>query len=120
MVGICYSVLSAKLVDLSSFAIHSTCGLVKDEKLTLLTILLAGLLSREAAQYTESFVMMVGLGDDVVMRLGVLSTEDFRDKLVQVIHATRLPKVSLCAKGKSVSVTQKAPNLIVPDLICFG
>ncbi|XP_060810723.1 diacylglycerol lipase-beta [Amyelois transitella] len=59
----------------------------------------SGLLSREACRYTESFVMMVGVGDDLVMRLGILSVESFRDKLVQALNATRLPKFRILLKG---------------------
>ncbi|XP_053623661.1 diacylglycerol lipase-beta-like isoform X2 [Plodia interpunctella] len=59
----------------------------------------SGLLSREACKYTESFVMMVGVGDDVVMRLSILSVESFRDKLVQALNATRLPKYQILLKG---------------------
>ncbi|XP_052757543.1 diacylglycerol lipase-beta-like isoform X2 [Galleria mellonella] len=59
----------------------------------------AGLLSREAAKYTESFVWTIGLGDDLVMRLGVLSVQDFRDKLIQSLHATRLPKYRIILKS---------------------
>ncbi|CAG9783832.1 unnamed protein product [Diatraea saccharalis] len=53
----------------------------------------AGLISREAARYTESFVLTVGVGDDLVMRLSVHSIENLRTKVIQTIHATKLPKV---------------------------
>lgn len=53
----------------------------------------AGILSREAARYTENFVFTVGLGDDLVMRLSVDSAENLRTKIMQTIHATKLPKV---------------------------
>ncbi|KAM3963041.1 inactivation no afterpotential E isoform 2-T2 [Aphomia sociella] len=59
----------------------------------------AGLISREAARYTESFVMTVGLGDDLVMRLGVLSVQHFRDKLIQSLYATRLAKYRIILKS---------------------
>ncbi|XP_059057188.1 diacylglycerol lipase-beta-like [Achroia grisella] len=65
----------------------------------------AGLLSREAAKYTESFVMTVGLGDDLVMRLGVLSVQDCRDKLIQSLHATRLPKYRIILKSIKYAFT---------------
>ncbi|KAH9643340.1 hypothetical protein HF086_008827 [Spodoptera exigua] len=52
----------------------------------------AGLISREAARFTESFVMTVGVGDDLVMRLSVHSIENLRTKIIQTIHATKLPK----------------------------
>lgn len=53
----------------------------------------AGLLSREAAKVTEEFVLTVGLGDDLVMRLSVDSTENLRTSLLTTLHACRLPKV---------------------------
>lgn len=55
----------------------------------------AGLITREAARYTESFVLTVGVGDDLVMRLSVHSIENLRTKIIQTIHATKLPKVLL-------------------------
>lgn len=54
----------------------------------------AGLLSREAARATESFVFTVGVGDDFVMRLGVDSIENVRTGIIQTLHASKLPKVS--------------------------
>ena len=53
----------------------------------------AGLLSREAARVTEDFVLTVGLGDDLVMRLSVDSIENFRTSLLITLQACRLPKV---------------------------
>jgi len=53
----------------------------------------AGLLSREAARYSESFAFTVGLGDDFVMRLGIDSTENFRTGIIETIRACKLPKV---------------------------
>lgn len=58
----------------------------------------AGLISREAARFTESFVLTVGVGDDLVMRLSVHSIENLRTKVIQTIHATKLPKVSPAIK----------------------
>lgn len=55
----------------------------------------AGVLSREAARYTENFVFTVGVGDDLVMRLSVDSAENLRTKIMQTIHATKLPKVNV-------------------------
>ncbi|XP_046750668.1 diacylglycerol lipase-beta-like isoform X2 [Diprion similis] len=52
----------------------------------------AGLLSREAARITEEFVFTIGLGDDLVMRLGVDSIENFRTSLLITLQACRLPK----------------------------
>ena len=54
----------------------------------------AAVLSREAARYTEEFVLSIGLGDDFVMRLSVDSAEDLRTTLLHVLEASHLPKVS--------------------------
>ncbi|XP_073943872.1 diacylglycerol lipase-beta-like isoform X3 [Choristoneura fumiferana] len=59
----------------------------------------AGLISREAARFTESFVMTVGVGDDLVMRLSVHSIENLRTKVIQTIHATKLPKYRIMLNG---------------------
>ncbi|XP_047512342.1 diacylglycerol lipase-beta isoform X4 [Pieris napi] len=59
----------------------------------------AGLISREAARYTESFVLTVGVGDDLVMRLSVHSIENLRTKVIQTIHATKLPKYRIMLNG---------------------
>lgn len=59
----------------------------------------AGLISREAARVTESFVFTVGVGDDCIMRLGVDSIENFRTGIIQVLHASRLPKYRILLNG---------------------
>ncbi|KAL0842179.1 hypothetical protein ABMA28_014345 [Loxostege sticticalis] len=59
----------------------------------------SGLLSREAARYTESFVMTVGVGDDLVMRISLKSAQMFRDRLIETMHATKLPKYRILLKG---------------------
>lgn len=59
----------------------------------------AGLISREAARYTESFVLTIGVGDDLVMRLSVHSIENLRTKVIQTIHATKLPKYRIMLNG---------------------
>lgn len=53
----------------------------------------AGLLSREAARITESFVFTVGVGDDFVMRLCVESVENIRTNVIETLRACKLPKV---------------------------
>ncbi|XP_015595819.1 sn1-specific diacylglycerol lipase beta isoform X2 [Cephus cinctus] len=58
-----------------------------------------GLLSREAARVTEEFVLTIGLGDDLVMRLGVDSTENFRTSLLIALQACRLPKYRVVLNG---------------------
>ncbi|KAH0561596.1 diacylglycerol lipase-beta-like isoform X2 [Cotesia glomerata] len=59
----------------------------------------AGLLSREAARVTEDFVLTVGLGDDLVMRLSVDSMENFRTSLLITLQACRLPKYRVVLNG---------------------
>ncbi|XP_066139540.1 diacylglycerol lipase-beta-like [Euwallacea fornicatus] len=59
----------------------------------------AGLLSREAARLSESFVFTVGVGDDFVMRLGVDSIENLRTGIIQTLHASRLPKYRILLNG---------------------
>ncbi|XP_066586565.1 diacylglycerol lipase-beta-like [Prorops nasuta] len=59
----------------------------------------AGLLSREAAKVTEDFVLTIGLGDDLVMRLSVDSTENFRTSLLLTLRACRLPKYRVVLNG---------------------
>lgn len=53
----------------------------------------AGLLSREAARVTESFVFTVGCGDDFVMRLCVESVENIRTNVIETLRACKLAKV---------------------------
>ncbi|CAH0555976.1 unnamed protein product [Brassicogethes aeneus] len=59
----------------------------------------AGLLSREAAKVTESFVFTVGVGDDFIMRLGVDSVENLRTSIIQTLHASKLPKYRILLNG---------------------
>ncbi|KAF7989027.1 hypothetical protein HCN44_007337 [Aphidius gifuensis] len=59
----------------------------------------AGLLSRDAARITESFVFTIGLGDDLVMRLSVDSTENFRTSLLITLQACKLPKYRVVLNG---------------------
>lgn len=59
----------------------------------------AGLLSRDAARITESFVFTVGVGDDFVMRLGVDSIENLRTGIIQTLHASKLPKYRILLNG---------------------
>ncbi|XP_039746908.1 diacylglycerol lipase-beta isoform X2 [Pararge aegeria] len=59
----------------------------------------AGLISRDAARFTESFVLSIGVGDDLVMRLSVHSIENLRTKVIQTIHATKLPKYRIMLNG---------------------
>jgi len=59
----------------------------------------AGVLSREAAKLTESFIFTLGVGDDFVMRLGVDSIENLRTGIIQTLHASRLPKYRVLLNG---------------------
>lgn len=59
----------------------------------------AGLLSREAARVTEEFVLTIGLGDDLVMRLSVESIENLRTSLLTTLRACRLPKYRVVLNG---------------------
>lgn len=59
----------------------------------------AGLLSREAAQYTESFAFTIGVGDDFVMRLGVDSIENLRTSVIETIRACKFPKWRIMLNG---------------------
>lgn len=59
----------------------------------------AGLLSREAARYTETFVFTVGVGDDFAMRLGVESIENMRTSILETIKACKLPKYRIVLNG---------------------
>lgn len=54
-----------------------------------------GMVSREVAKLSEEFVMTVGIGDDLVMSIGIDSVEDLRSNMLYVLHACRLPKVSI-------------------------
>ncbi|XP_059622372.1 diacylglycerol lipase-beta-like isoform X2 [Phlebotomus argentipes] len=59
----------------------------------------AGLLSREAARYTETYAFTVGVGDDFVMRLGVDSIENLRAMIIETIRACKLPKYRIMLNG---------------------
>ncbi|RZF36575.1 hypothetical protein LSTR_LSTR010686 [Laodelphax striatellus] len=59
----------------------------------------SGLLSLEAAKYTESFAMSIGVGDDFVMRLSIDSMEELRNQLLSVLQSCRLPKYRVMVNG---------------------
>lgn len=59
----------------------------------------AGLLSREAAQYSESYAFTIGVGDDFVMRLGVDSAENLRTSVLETIRACKFPKWRIMLNG---------------------
>ncbi|XP_059481731.1 diacylglycerol lipase-beta-like isoform X2 [Neocloeon triangulifer] len=58
-----------------------------------------GLLCPEAAAASESFTLTVGLGDDLVMRLGVDSIENLRTDLLTAIRCCMLPKYRVLLSG---------------------
>ncbi|XP_037041693.1 diacylglycerol lipase-beta-like isoform X1 [Bradysia coprophila] len=59
----------------------------------------AGLISREAARYTESFAFTVGVGDDFVMRLGIESIENLRTSVIETLRACKFPKWRIMLNG---------------------
>ncbi|XP_046822696.1 diacylglycerol lipase-beta-like isoform X1 [Vespa crabro] len=59
----------------------------------------AGVISRSAAKVTEEFVLTVTLGDDLVTRLSVESTEDLRTSLLATLAECRLPKYRVILNG---------------------
>lgn len=64
-------------------------------KLLIKSLILAGLLSREAARIAEDFTLSVGIGDDMVMHMTIDNAEDLRTNMLQVLQSCRLPKVRL-------------------------
>ncbi|XP_046402970.1 diacylglycerol lipase-beta-like [Ischnura elegans] len=65
----------------------------------------AGLLSREAARFTERFVLSVGLGHDLVMRLGVDTIENLRTRLLDTVYKCALPKYRIILSGFLYTIT---------------
>lgn len=65
------------------------------ESIKTRTLIIAGLLSREAARIAEEFTLSVGVGDDMVMHMTIDNVEDLRTNMLQVLHSCRLPKVIL-------------------------
>ncbi|XP_043260888.1 diacylglycerol lipase-beta-like isoform X1 [Colletes gigas] len=59
----------------------------------------AGLVSREVAKITEEFVVTIGLGNDLVMRLSVHSIENLRTSMLMRLRACRLPKYRVVLNG---------------------
>jgi sn1-specific diacylglycerol lipase len=59
----------------------------------------AGLLSREAARYTETYAFTVGVGDDFAMRLSVESAENMRISVIETLRACKLPKYRIMLNG---------------------
>ncbi|XP_053974447.1 diacylglycerol lipase-beta-like isoform X1 [Hylaeus volcanicus] len=59
----------------------------------------AGLLSREVARISEEFVLTIGVENDLVMRLGLHSAENFRTSMLMALRACRLPKYRVVLNG---------------------
>lgn len=62
-------------------------------KINYIILIIAGLLSREAARIAEDFTLSVGVGDDMVMHMTIDNVEDLRTNMLQVLQSCRLPKV---------------------------
>jgi len=59
----------------------------------------AGLLSREAAKYTEQFAFTTVIGDDFVARLSIDSVETLRTGILETLQSCKLPKVKCVLIG---------------------
>lgn len=53
----------------------------------------SGLLSREAAKYTESFVFTLVVGDDFVARMNLEAVENLKVGILETLQSCKLPKV---------------------------
>lgn len=53
----------------------------------------SGLLTREAAKYTEQFVFTVVNGDDFVARMSLEAVENLKVGILETLQSCRLPKV---------------------------
>ena len=59
------------------------------------TVLVLVSSSPSAAKHTEDYICSVVLGQDIVPRLGIVTMENFKVKLLQVIKDSNKPKVSI-------------------------
>lgn len=73
-----------------------------------------GLLCPEAAAASENFTFTIGLGDDLVMRLGVDSIENLRTDLLTAIRCCTIPKVNIknnkCHQFTAHNITPSPPH----------
>ena len=53
----------------------------------------SGMLTREAAKYTEQFAFTVVIGDDCFARISVEAVESLRTNILESLQSCRLPKV---------------------------
>lgn len=53
----------------------------------------SGMLSREAAKYTEQFVFTLTVGDDFVARMSLESMETLKTGILETLQSCKLPKV---------------------------
>jgi hypothetical protein len=54
-----------------------------------------GLLSMEAAEYCNDFVMSVTYGDDLVARLSILACQELKYSMLDALEKSSIPKVFL-------------------------
>jgi sn1-specific diacylglycerol lipase len=52
-----------------------------------------GLLTREAARYTEQFAFTVVIGDDCIARMSLENVESLKIGILETLQSCRLPKV---------------------------
>ncbi|CAL8110760.1 unnamed protein product [Orchesella dallaii] len=69
------------------------------------------LVTAEAAQFCESFVTSVIVGDDIVPRLSVPSFEKFKNDLIRVIKESKTPKYRILVGGCWYLLMGGVPNL---------
>ena len=55
----------------------------------------SGLLSREAAKFTEHFVYTVVVGDDFIARMSLEAVENLKIGILETLQSCKLPKVFL-------------------------
>lgn len=58
-----------------------------------------GLLNPVAAQFTESFVLSVVIGDDLVARLSVEGVDTLKQRIIMELSEATLPKYRIIARG---------------------
>ncbi|XP_076044730.1 diacylglycerol lipase-beta-like isoform X3 [Oratosquilla oratoria] len=70
-----------------------------------------GLVSQELASATQSFVMSVIVGDDLVPRLSMNSLYDLRNKIMCVLETCQKPKHEVLTQGLLSLCCKRSPNL---------
>ncbi|CRL00123.1 CLUMA_CG013403, isoform A [Clunio marinus] len=64
----------------------------------------SGLLTREAAKYTEQFAFTVVCGDDFVARMSLESVENLKHGILETLQSCRLPKYRVVRNGFTYAV----------------